>query len=46
MDEDQTRKARERIKLGVPKAQVAREMGVSRTTLYKAIDGKGAYSEE
>lgn len=35
--------ARERIKSGVPKAKVARDLGVSRQTLYKALDGKGAY---
>jgi DNA-binding XRE family transcriptional regulator len=40
-----SRRHRERIALGVPKAQVARDLGVSRTTLYNALEGKGIYAE-
>ena len=43
---EQVKKARERAALGVPKAQMARELGVSRVTLYDALDCKGAYSGE
>lgn len=42
---EQITKAREMIALGVSKAQVARELKVSRTTLYNALDGKGIYAE-
>jgi DNA invertase Pin-like site-specific DNA recombinase len=42
---EQLEDARERIALGVPKAQVARDLGVSRTTLYNALEGKGIYAE-
>lgn len=35
--------ARELIERGVPKAAVARELGVSRQTLYTALGGKGVY---
>ena len=41
---EQVKKARERVALGVPKAQMARELGVSRVTLYDALDCKGAYA--
>lgn len=44
LTQEQVAEARERVGLGVPKAQVARELGVSRTTLYNALDGKGAYA--
>jgi DNA invertase Pin-like site-specific DNA recombinase len=43
---EQIEQARERIALGVPKAKVAREMGVGRTTLYKALTHKGVYAED
>ncbi|HJF11680.1 recombinase family protein [Corynebacterium falsenii] len=41
---DQISEARERIAAGVPKAQVARDLGVSRQTLYDALAGTGAYA--
>lgn len=41
----QIAEARQKIEMGVPKAQVARDLGVSRTTLYNALDGKGVYAE-
>lgn len=37
--------ARERLAAGVPKAAVARELGVSRSTLYEALAGRGRYAE-
>lgn len=42
----QIKDARDRIDLGVPKAAVARELGVSRVTLYNALDGKGIYGAD
>lgn len=44
MAPEQISEARERIAAGVPKAQVARDMGVGRTTLYDALSGTGAYA--
>ena len=41
---EQIVEARERIAGGVPHARVARELGVSRTTLYAALSGTGAYA--
>lgn len=41
---EQITTARERIAAGVPKAAVARELGVSRQTLYTALAGKGSYT--
>ncbi|WP_241980482.1 recombinase family protein [Cryobacterium sp. Hh11] len=38
--------ARERIDAGVPKALVARDLGVSRQTLYAALNGSGKYAEQ
>jgi len=38
--------ARGLIVRGVPKAAVARELGVRRQTLYTALNGDGAYSED
>lgn len=38
--------ARELIARGVPKAVVARELGVSRQTLYTALNRNGVYSED
>ena len=35
---------RERVEAGVAHARVARELGVSRTTLYAALSGSGAYA--
>ena len=45
LDAEQIQSARERIALGVPKAQVARDLGVSRATFYNALDGKGIYGD-
>lgn len=42
---EQITEARGRVNLGVPKAVVARELGVSRTTLYTALAGKGRYEK-
>lgn len=41
---DQIRQARERIAAGVPKAAVARGLGISRQTLYTALAGEGRYA--
>ncbi|WP_219618157.1 recombinase family protein [Brevibacterium linens] len=38
--------ARELVDRGVPKAAVARELGVSRQTLYTALKGKGKYGDD
>ncbi|WP_404464700.1 recombinase family protein [Micrococcus antarcticus] len=40
----QVQEARERVDAGVPKAVVAREMSVSRQTLYDALAGRGRYA--
>lgn len=40
----QITEARERVEAGVAHARVARELGVSRTTLYAALSGSGAYA--
>lgn len=37
---EQVTEARERVSAGVPKAAIARELGVSRQTLYAALGGK------
>ncbi|WP_062946895.1 recombinase family protein [Brachybacterium sp. sponge] len=42
---EQIATARERIATGVPKAVVARDLGVSRQTLYTALKGAGAYRD-
>jgi len=36
--------ARDRVLAGAPKAVIARELGISRQTLYTALDGQGGYS--
>ena len=36
--------ARSRIEQGVPKARVARDLGVSRQTLHSALEGRGTYA--
>src|SRR5699024_434823 len=41
---EQIDEARERVDAGVAHARVARELGVSRTTLYAAPSGSGAYA--
>lgn len=38
--------ARELVKHGIPKAVTARELGVSRQTLYTALAGKGVYATD
>lgn len=43
---EQLAQARERIAAGVPKAVVARDLGVSRSTLYEALAGRGSYAAE
>lgn len=42
---EQITEARERIDSGVPKSRVARDLGVSRQTLYAALSGSGKYAE-
>ena len=42
---EQIAHARERVEACVPKAKVARDLGVSRQTLYAALAGKGTYAE-
>ena len=42
---EQIQLASERIAQGVPKAKVARDLGVSRQTLYAALNGSGKYAE-
>lgn len=41
----QVQAARQQVADGVPKARVARELGVSRQTLYDALEGRGRYAE-
>ncbi|GEB21943.1 recombinase family protein [Brevibacterium aurantiacum] len=45
LDPEQIADARQRISEGVPKAKVACDMGVSRQTLYSALNGSGKYAE-
>lgn len=42
---EQTASARERIRAGVAKSVIARDLGVSRSTLYAALGGTGRYAE-
>lgn len=42
---EQIAEARQRADSGVPKARVARDLGVSRQTLYAALRGSGKYAE-
>ena len=42
---EQVQLARQRIAQGVPKAKVARDLGVSRQTLYAALNGSGKYAD-
>lgn len=44
LSDAQVGEARDRIAAGVPKAKVARELGVSRQTLYTALAGHGVYA--
>ncbi|TFC39592.1 recombinase family protein [Cryobacterium sp. TMT2-42-4] len=41
---EQITEARERVEAGVPKALVARDLGVSRQTLYAALNSSGLYA--
>ena len=45
LSRDQIEAARERVSAGVPKAAVARDLGVSRQTLYTALAGGGIYGD-
>ncbi|WP_193107494.1 recombinase family protein [Brachybacterium sp. FME24] len=42
---EQIADARRRVSEGVPKAKVARDLGVSRQTLHSALSGSGKYAE-
>ena len=42
---EQIEDARQRVAAGVAKAKVARDLGVSRQTLYAALSGTGKYAE-
>lgn len=44
LDAGQVSVARQRVLEGVPKAKVARDLGVSRQTLYAALSGSGKYT--
>ena len=43
---EQVAAAQQKVALGVPKAVVARELGVSRSTLYAALSGTGRYADQ
>lgn len=45
LTDDQVADAAQQIEAGVPKAKVARELGVSRQTLYTALASKGRYEQ-
>lgn len=45
MTREQVLEARERLAAGVPKAKVARDLGVGRTTLYSALASTGVYAD-
>ena len=42
---EQINEARQKVDSGVPKAVVARELGISRQTLHTALKGEGRYAE-
>lgn len=42
---EQVEEAAAKVSMGVPKAQVARELGIGRTTLYKALNKEGRYEQ-
>ncbi|PCC26649.1 transposase [Glutamicibacter sp. BW78] len=46
LTDDQIAQARRRVSDGVPKAVVARDLKVSRSTLYAALSGTGRYDKE
>lgn len=43
---EQVQEPRQRVAEGVPKAKVARDLGVARQTLYAALKGEGRYAEQ
>jgi len=43
---EQVAEARQRLAEGLSKAEVARSLGVGRSSLYRALDGSGAYARE
>lgn len=43
---EQISEARQRVEAEVPKAVIARDLGVSRATLYAALNGTGRYAKE
>ena len=45
LSSEQIEEARQRVAADVPKAKVARDLGVSRQTLYAALSGTGKYAE-
>lgn len=44
LDAEQVLAARQRVSEGAPKAKVARDLGISRQTLYAALSGSGKYA--
>lgn len=46
LSDEQIDQARRQVQGGVPKAAVARELGVSRQTLYNALAGTGRYNKD
>lgn len=46
LTKEQVGHAREQVANGKPKAKVARDLGVSRQTLYNALDGDGTYGSQ
>lgn len=46
LSKDQVSEARDRVTEGVPVARVARELQVSRQTLYAALKGQGRYARD
>ncbi|MCK1802967.1 MULTISPECIES: recombinase family protein [unclassified Brevibacterium] len=45
LNPEQIEQARERVTLGVAKAKIARELGVTRQTLHAALTGRGRYAK-
>ena len=45
LSSEQVSEARARVSAGVPKAKVARDLGVARSTLYEALNGTGRYAD-
>ena len=46
LDQEQVAEVRQLVDAGIPKARIARDLGVSRQTLYTALAGKGRYRGE